>query len=174
MAFSQIATSWQQADRTRAARIGSNRYSGLEYIQPKDVVNSFFPRAAELKAMSDGQVPGGQTDGRSMGAGSGLLGGIGAPAQKNSPEEGRVQLAAVRKPGFWGYWGVPGCANCHGYTPDTLPPIGGYSPFPSPVSPRSGNTGGSSPQDDGGKYPQCGMQDRRDREICTIVSRAVV
>lgn len=81
---------------------------------------------------------------------------------------GGYQLAATAGPrGFWDYWGVPGCANCHGYTPDTLPPFGGHSPFPPSYSPRSGNPGESSPQPRKEDHPQCEMQDRRDRGICT-------
>jgi hypothetical protein len=78
---------------------------------------------------------------------------------------GLLQLAAAPTRGFWDYWGVPGCANCHGYTPDTLPPYGGQSPFPPSVLPRSGGSGGggSQPQE---KYPQCEAQERNDRGIC--------
>jgi len=87
-----------------------------------------------------------------------------APA---SSKEGRLQLAAASSPGFWDYWGVPGCANCHGYKPNTLPPYRGHFPFPPNVMPRSGNPGGgsSSPQPRD-QYPQCEMQERKDRGIC--------
>ena len=34
---------------------------------------------------------------------------------------------ATAAPGARDYWTPRGCANCHGYTPDTLPPIGGAS-----------------------------------------------
>ena len=78
---------------------------------------------------------------------------------------GGAQLAAAPSPGFWDYWGLPGCANCHGYKPNTLPPYGGHSPFPPSVAPRSGNPGGSSPRRRD-KHPQCEMQDRSDRGIC--------
>ncbi len=83
---------------------------------------------------------------------------------------GGYQVAATAPPGFWEHWGVPGCANCHGYTPETLPPFGGHFPFPPGVSPRSGSSGGSGgstpsePRRDG--RGQCEMQDRNDRGIC--------
>lgn len=84
-----------------------------------------------------------------------------------SVHAGQVQLAATAPRGFWDYWGFRGCQNCHGYTPETLPPIGGYSPYPPGYSPRSGNPGGSSPQPRKDKHPQCEMQERQDRGICT-------
>ncbi len=73
--------------------------------------------------------------------------------------------ATAARPGFWDYWGVQGCANCHGYTPSTLPPAGGHFPFPPNVAPRTGNPGGASPQPRR-DFPQCEMQERRDRGIC--------
>jgi hypothetical protein len=84
-------------------------------------------------------------------------------------DAGRYQLAAAASPrGFWDYWGVPGCANCHGYRPGTLPPVGGHSPFPPSYSPRSGNSDGSStPQPRREERRQCEAQERDDRGICS-------
>lgn len=84
-------------------------------------------------------------------------------------EAERYQLAAAAAPrGFWDYWGIPGCRNCHGYTPGTLPPVGGHSPFPPSFSPRSGNSGGSSaPQPRRDERRQCEAQERKDRGICS-------
>lgn len=82
---------------------------------------------------------------------------------------GRYRLAAAATPrGFWDYWGVRGCANCHGYKPGTLPPAGGHSPFPPNYSPRSGNSNGSStPQPRRDERKQCAAQERNDRGVCT-------
>jgi len=85
-----------------------------------------------------------------------------------APPDGSHQVAAAASPAFWDYWSPRGCASCHGYTPRTLPPIGGQSPFPPTYSPRTGSGGGSGgtsgqPRD---KYPQCEMQERQDRGIC--------
>jgi hypothetical protein len=77
---------------------------------------------------------------------------------------GQLQLAAPSR-SIWDYWSIPGCANCHGYTPDTLPPYGRQSPFPPSVLPRSGSSGGGGPQPQE-KYPQCEGQERNDRGIC--------
>lgn len=82
--------------------------------------------------------------------------------------DGSYQLAAATSPSFWDYWSPQGCASCHGYTPGTLPPIGGQSPRPPTYSPRSGGgagSGGSSGQPRQ-RYPQCEMQERQDRRIC--------
>jgi hypothetical protein len=87
-------------------------------------------------------------------------------AQRHSVHDGQVQLAAAAPRGFWDYWGFRGCQNCHGYTPGTLPPIGGHSPYPPGYSPRSGNPGGSSSQPRKDKHPQCEMQERQDRGVC--------
>lgn len=78
---------------------------------------------------------------------------------------GLLQLAAAPGKGFWDYWGVPGCANCHGYTPDTLPPYGGQSPFPPDYSPRRGSSGSSS-HPGWSDRPQCNQQFETDRKIC--------
>lgn len=83
-------------------------------------------------------------------------------------DAGRYQLAAAAPRGFWDYWGVRGCGNCHGYTPGTLPPVGGHSPFPPNYSPRSGNSDGSStPQPRRDERKQCEIQERNDRGICS-------
>lgn len=77
-----------------------------------------------------------------------------------------VQVAAT-SPGFWDYWSPRGCANCHGYTPGTLPPVGGQSPFPPGYSPRSGGAGGSSgSQPDRRDKKECDLQYQSDSEIC--------
>jgi hypothetical protein len=90
-----------------------------------------------------------------------------APQGAGAPLDGSYQVAAAAPPGFWDYWSPRGCASCHGYTPGTLPPIGGQSPFPPTYSPRAGGggAGGSSGQPRE-KYPQCEMQERQDRGIC--------
>ena len=77
-----------------------------------------------------------------------------------------VQVAAT-SPGFWDYWSPRGCANCHGYTPGTLPPLGGQSPFPPGYSPRSGGgsgQGGSQPERRDKK--ECDLQLDSDSQIC--------
>ena len=86
-------------------------------------------------------------------------------AGASSADRGTYQLAAV-SPRLWDYISPGGCANCHGYTPGTLPPYPGHSPFPPGYSPRVGGSGqpGSEPRRD--KYPQCEMQERQDRGIC--------
>lgn len=89
---------------------------------------------------------------------------------------GRYQLAAA-SPGYWLTWGPTGCANCHGYTPNTLPPVGGHSPFPPSYSPRSGSSdgsGGSPPrsgrgESPGNNPPQCAIQYDNDSAICRRV-----
>lgn len=83
--------------------------------------------------------------------------------------QGSPRLAAASSRGFWDYWGAPGCANCHGHTPDTLPPIGGgRSPFPPNVYPRSGDTNGSSGAGPGRQdRKQCEMQEANDRRVCS-------
>ena len=90
-----------------------------------------------------------------------------------SDRSGLLQLAAAPGKGFWDYWGVQGCANCHGYRPDTLPPYGGQSPFPPNSLPRRGGYGGggSGSTDSGGNAsgrnpPQCAIQYDHDSEIC--------
>lgn len=86
---------------------------------------------------------------------------------------GQYQLAAAAPRGFWDYWGFRGCQNCHGYTPGTLPPYGGYSPSPPSYSPRSGDgSGGSGGSGDSARRgewsdrPQCNQQFEADRRIC--------
>lgn len=83
--------------------------------------------------------------------------------------QGRAQLSTASPRGSWDYWGVPGCANCHGHTPDTLPPVGGgRSPFPPNVYPRSGDTNGSSGAGPGRQdRKQCEMQEANDRRVCS-------
>ena len=82
--------------------------------------------------------------------------------------QGRAPLATAPPRGFWDYWGVPGCANCHGHTPDTLPSAGGHSPFPPNVYPRSGDTNGSSGAGPGRKdRKQCEIQEANDRRVCS-------
>jgi hypothetical protein len=89
------------------------------------------------------------------------------PQGENISPDGSYQLAAAASPGFWDYWGYHGCQNCHGYTPQTLPPVGGHGLFPPNYSPRiGGGSGGSSPEPRREKYPQCEMQERQDRGIC--------
>lgn len=80
---------------------------------------------------------------------------------------GGYEFAAAVTPqrGFWDYWGVHGCANCHGYTPETLPPVGGHSPFPPDYSPRRGSSGSSS-KPSWSDRPQCNQQFEADRKIC--------
>ena len=93
------------------------------------------------------------------------------PQAVNQPGDGAsvrpTLLAAAVRPGFWDHWSVPSCQNCHGYTPSTLPPVGGHFPFG--ISPRSGGSGGSG--GDGSRpprerYPQCDVQGDLDAKIC--------
>ena len=94
----------------------------------------------------------------------------GTPDRGNSNGEGRYQLAAATPRGFWDYWSPQGCANCHGYTPGTLPPVGGHSPFPpsfSPYARGAGSSGGSgSSEPEHPEPPQCKQQEQRDNGIC--------
>ena len=90
------------------------------------------------------------------------------PKLTNASTDGSYQLAAAISPSFWDYWSPQGCASCHGYTPGSLPPIGGQSPRPPTYSPRSGGgaaSGGSSGEPRQ-RYPQCERQERQDRGIC--------
>lgn len=82
---------------------------------------------------------------------------------------GYVQLAAA-SPGFWDYVTPGGCANCHGYTPGTLPPTGGHSPFPPSYSPRRGDASGygGSPKR---RLPQCDVQYENDTERCNALPK---
>jgi hypothetical protein len=78
------------------------------------------------------------------------------------------KLAAANPPGFWDYWSPRGCRNCHGYTPETLPPIGGHSPIPPSYSPRSGVSGGSGRSEPNRRNPkQCDLQHEADSQICS-------
>lgn len=78
---------------------------------------------------------------------------------------GLFQLAAAPGKGFWDYWGVPGCRNCHGYTPDTLPPYSGPFPFHPDYSQRKGSSGSSS-RPEWSDRPECNEQFETDRKIC--------
>lgn len=85
-----------------------------------------------------------------------------------SPDPGAhaVQMAATA-PGFWDHWSPRSCANCHGYTPGTLPPVGGQSPFPPSYSPRSGGAGGrGGSQPDRGDKKECDLQHESDSQVC--------
>lgn len=91
------------------------------------------------------------------------------PRSTSVEPDGGYQLAAAASPGFWDYWSPQGCASCHGYTPGTLPPIGGQSPLPPTYSPRSGGGGGSGGSSSRGEWsdrPQCNQQFEADRRIC--------
>jgi len=87
---------------------------------------------------------------------------------ESRPDTGSgYQLAAASPRRFGDYWSVPGCANCHGYTPTSLPPIGGHFPFPPNYSPRSGGSdGASSSNPRWSERPQCHQQFETDRKIC--------
>jgi hypothetical protein len=100
---------------------------------------------------------------------------VGGPEPLSSGAGGRaspyVQVAAT-SPGFWDYWSQRGCANCHGYTPGTLPPIGGHLPLPPGYSPRSGRSdrqGGTQP--DRRDKRECEQQLESDTEICGRLPR---
>lgn len=83
------------------------------------------------------------------------------------PPAGQYQLAAASPRGFWDYWSPKGCQNCHGYTPDTLPPVGGQSPFPPNYSPRAGGgSGDSGAQPRGRDKKECDQQAASDSQIC--------
>ena len=81
---------------------------------------------------------------------------VDAPPTSQPGPRGQFVQQAAASPGFWDYWSPRGCANCHGYTPGTLPPVGGQSPLPPNYSPRSGGASGQ-----GGSQP-----DRRDKKEC--------
>lgn len=90
------------------------------------------------------------------------------PASRGGPY---VQMSA-KSPGFWDYWSPRGCANCHGHTPATLPPMGGHSPFPPGYSPRAGREngpGGSQPERRDKK--ECEQQLQSDTDICGRLPR---
>jgi hypothetical protein len=90
------------------------------------------------------------------------------PASASGASSGAnyVQLAAA-SPSFWDYWSPRGCANCHGYTPGTFPPIGGQSPIPPSYSPRSGEANGSGgSQPDRRDKKECDQQYQSDSQIC--------
>ncbi len=99
------------------------------------------------------------------------------PYQPDPVGAGSYQLAAAAVPDFWSHWTVPSCANCHGYTPGTLPPTGGHFPLPPTFSPRSGGSGGSGgqPPSSGGRAsagnnpPQCAIQYDQDSAKCRRV-----
>jgi hypothetical protein len=79
----------------------------------------------------------------------------------------RMQMAAASARGFWDYWSPKGCGNCHGYTPETLPPVGGHTPFPPDRSERRGGSDGSRPpKGEWSDRPQCNQQFEEDRRIC--------
>ena len=84
------------------------------------------------------------------------------------PPTGQYQLAAASPRGFWDYWSPQGCQTCHGYTPDTLPSVGGLSPIPPSYSPRTGGGSGDSarPRGEWSDRPQCNQQFEADRKIC--------
>lgn len=87
------------------------------------------------------------------------------PASSN-PRGAPAPVAAPSR-GFWNYWSPQGCASCHGYTPGTLPPLGGQSPLPPTYSPRSGGAngqGGSRPHRD--DREECHQQYASDSQIC--------
>jgi mono/diheme cytochrome c family protein len=74
------------------------------------------------------------------------------------------KVAAASPRGLWDYWSPQGCSSCHGYTPDTLPPVGGRSPSPTDSSPGLGGSGRSNP---GRRQPkQCDLQYESDSRIC--------
>jgi hypothetical protein len=83
----------------------------------------------------------------------------------------RYELAADASRPFWDYWGIRGCQNCHGYTPETLPPYGGHLPFPPSHTPRVGGSsgggdGGAKRRDEWSDQKQCTLQFEADRQIC--------
>ncbi len=87
-----------------------------------------------------------------------MIGGSAAFAQPAAPP--------ARTP--WDYWSPQGCANCHGYTPATLPFYPGTAPLPSNSSFRSNGAGGPPPsRSNGNGRKQCDFQDRNDRAICS-------
>jgi hypothetical protein len=90
----------------------------------------------------------------------------GLPAEPIATHGSKYQLTApAGSPGFWDHWSIRGCSNCHGYTPETLPPIGGHSPFPPIFERRGGRSDGSA----GARWsdrPQCNQQFEADRKIC--------
>jgi len=90
-----------------------------------------------------------------------------ALARRESSSPDYRQAAASGSSGFWDYWGVRGCGSCHGYTPETLPPVRGHSPFPPGSSfRRGGSDGSSSSRPSWGGGPQCSQQFEADRKIC--------
>ena len=99
--------------------------------------------------------------------------GGGAPSRL-ATKPGHVQLAAAAKPGFWDYWGVPGCANCHGYSPDTLPPVGVHPMAPPGDRPGDRNsTSAATPRLEWSNKPECNQQFEEDRKICQKAKSSV-
>lgn len=100
-----------------------------------------------------------------------------SPPDASPPDGGAwrgYQLAAAPSRTLGDYWSIPGCANCHGYSPATLPPVGGHFPFPPSYSPRSGGSNGSGGrppsahegESSGDHPPQCAIQHNNDSNIC--------
>ncbi len=86
---------------------------------------------------------------------------VAAQSPRPAPMKSAPAQSAPKR--FWDYWGVPGCSNCHGYTPDTLPPIGGHLPSAPNYSPRTGSGSGSAPRRE---RRQCDQQYESDSEVC--------
>jgi len=97
--------------------------------------------------------------------GSSLMAVLGEANADPLSSSGHHHLTAASPRGFWDYWSPRGCQNCHGHTPDTLPPIGGYSPFPPGCSPRTGN-GSSGSQPGRRDKKECDQQLKSDSQIC--------
>jgi hypothetical protein len=89
-----------------------------------------------------------------------------APVVSGATSAIKNQLtAAAPRPGFWDHWSIRGCSNCHGYTPETLPPVGGHKPFPPTYDRRGGRSDGSADRRWSDRA-QCNQQFENDRKIC--------
>ena len=120
--------------------------------------NNFFSRSADGDNAARGTIS----------LGNDLLvpgRGTGAARTEHQPA-GSYQLAEAAPRGKWDYWSFRGCRSCHGYTPETLPPVGGHSPLPPSYSPRSGGSDWSSSRPKRDDRKQCEIQERRDRNTC--------
>jgi hypothetical protein len=180
MAFGQIDPARLEGDALTSWYLRSPAEIEQEKRQrAEQAYNAFFGQSGE--GQSDSSTAGADDDTGSVDLSQPMWTQVGpnrwrsAPTTEDQPPQGAsaasdasYQLAAAASPSFWDYWSPHGCAGCHGYTPGTLPPIGGQSPFPPTYSPRTGDGGGSGgafgqPRE---KFPQCEMQERQDRGIC--------
>lgn len=92
-----------------------------------------------------------------------------APVERPVGNNQARRLAAAPPTDFWDDWTPCNTLSCHGRPAPSAPPRGGgEAPLPPPYLPRVGGATGGSPQEPRReKHPQCEMQERQDRGICT-------